>query len=80
MKAIMVKSAAFVVIVAFAFVLLPQHTEAQDAEDQACADAQLACAIAQIAAGVVCAERPFWCNIATAIADAVCAWADDVCD
>jgi len=74
MKAIMVKSAAFVVIVAFAFVLLPQHAEAQ-----ACADAQLACAIAQIAAGVVCAERPFWCNIATAIADAVCAWADDVC-
>jgi len=71
----MVKSAAFVVIVAFAFVLLPQHAEAD-----ACATAQLTCTIAQIVAGVVCAENPFWCGAVSAAADAVCAWADDVCN
>ena len=76
MKAIRVKSLALLLIVAFAFVLMPQQAEANNP----CADARLACAIARIAAAAACARRPAWCNTANQVADAICDWADAVCN
>ena len=76
MKAILVKSLALLLIVAFAFVLVPQQAEAANP----CVDARLVCAIARIAAAAVCARRPAWCNDANQVADAICDWANAVCN
>ena len=75
MMALLVKSIALVLIVAFAFVVIPQQAAADE-----CDDARLACALARIVAAGVCARRPAWCDSANQIADAICDWADGVCD
>ena len=61
-------------ILAFAFMLVPQQAEAD-----ACDDAQAACALARIIAGFVCNAQPNFCGLANDIADALCDWADGVC-
>ena len=75
MKAIVVKSLALVVIIAFAAVLVPQQADAD-----ACDDAQLACDVANIVASYVCMTRPDWCGFAEDVASAICNWADRVCN
>ena len=78
MKAILVKSIALVLIVTFAFVLLPQRGDAQIIGD--CVAARLACAAAQAGADHVCdTMNRWWCNLARRMADAVCDEADEIC-
>ena len=77
MMTLLVKSIALVLIVAFAFVLLPQRGEAQN---QDCVIARLACAAAQAAADHVCGNmNRWWCNLARRMADAVCDEAEAIC-
>lgn len=77
MMTLLVKSIALVLIVAFAFVLLPQQGEAQLPD---CVAARLACAAAQAAADHVCETmNRWWCNLARRMADAACDEAEAIC-
>ncbi len=76
MKPIILKGISLVVILMFAVVLIPQQAEAD-----ACTDAQLACLIATLGAEWVCDNfAQFWCDLANIFRDIVCNHANDVCN
>ena len=77
-KGIALKSLALVVLVAFGFMLVPQQADAQINWD--CLLAQIACAVAEAAADVVCENAPLWCDFARIIAEIICDGVDEACN